>query len=82
MLLQLRCLCDDVPKTVSALWSDFDPRKDKIDAKVVREWEPDVIIYRYVTYSIGTFKGEMTKQMRQSLQDWKNDVMVESKEPL
>jgi len=25
------------PDTVKALWADFDPRKDALDAKVVRE---------------------------------------------
>ncbi|MFY9255036.1 MAG: acetylxylan esterase, partial [Fuerstiella sp.] len=49
---------NEVPKTVSALWSDFDPQKDPLDAKVVREWEKDRIVYRYVTFHIGTFKGE------------------------
>ncbi len=49
---------DSVPKTVTALWSNFDPRKDPLDAKVVREWEQDGIVYRYITYHIGTFKGQ------------------------
>ena len=46
-----------VPRTVKELWSDFDPRKEPLDAHVVREWEKDGIIFRYVTYRIGTFKG-------------------------
>ena len=46
-----------VPRTVKELWSDFDPRKEPLDAHVVREWEKDGIIFRYVTYHIGTFKG-------------------------
>ena len=46
-----------VPRTVKELWSDFDPRKEPLDAKVVREWEKDGIVFRYVTYHIGTFKG-------------------------
>lgn len=29
------------PDTVTALWADFDPRKDALDAKLVREWEKD-----------------------------------------
>lgn len=45
-----------VPKTVEALWSDFDPRKDPLDVQVVRQWEEDGVIFRYVTYHIGTFK--------------------------
>ena len=44
------------PRSVEALWSDFDPRQEPLDAKVVREWERDGIVYHYVTYHIGTFK--------------------------
>lgn len=49
---------DDVPKTVTALWSDFDPRKDDLEANVVREWQNGGIVYRYVTFHVGTFKGQ------------------------
>ena len=54
------CAADEpkAPATVKELWADFDPRKDELDAKVVREWEKDGIVYRYVTYHIGTFKGK------------------------
>ena len=45
------------PRTVEALWSDFDPRSEPLDAQVVREWEKDGIVFQYVTYHIGTFKG-------------------------
>ena len=48
---------DEVPKSVKELFADFDPRKDPLDAKVVREWERDGIVYRYVTFHIDTFKG-------------------------
>jgi dienelactone hydrolase len=44
------------PATVKELFADFDPRKDALDAKVVREWEKEGIVYRYVTYHIGNFK--------------------------
>lgn len=46
-----------VPATVIDLWKDVDPRQDSIGATVVREWEHDGIVYRYVTYHIGAFKG-------------------------
>ena len=49
---------EKAPGTVKELWADFDPRKDALDAKLVREWEKDGIVYRYVTYHIGTFKGK------------------------
>ena len=47
-----------VPKGVRALWSDFDPSKEPLDTIVVKEWEDDGIIYRYVTFHIGIFKGK------------------------
>lgn len=46
------------PATVKELFADFDPRKDALDTKVVREWEKDGIVYRYVTFHIGAFKGK------------------------
>ncbi len=45
------------PATVRALWSDVDPRKDPLEATVVRSWEKDGIVFRYVTFHIGIFKG-------------------------
>ncbi|MFC1597556.1 alpha/beta hydrolase family protein [Planctomycetota bacterium] len=45
------------PHTVKALSSDFDPRGEPLDAQVVREWEKDGDVFRYVTYHVGTFKG-------------------------
>ncbi len=50
-------IADDVPQTVRELFADFDPRKDPLDTKVVREWERDGIVYRYVTFHIGSFRG-------------------------
>lgn len=50
-------IADNAPKTVKELFSDFDPRQEPLDAKVVREWENEGIAYRYVTFYIGTFKG-------------------------
>jgi len=47
----------EVPKTWESLWADYDPRQEPLDAKVVREWEEGSIVFRYVTYHIGTFKG-------------------------
>lgn len=51
----------DVPKapaTVQELWAGFDPRKDPLETRLVREWEEEGITYRYVTFHIGTFKGK------------------------
>ncbi len=66
ILLGLACLLPTfiraeepkAPATVKELFADFDPRKDPLDAKVVRAWEKDGIVYRYITYHIGTFKGK------------------------
>ena len=44
------------PGTVKELWADYDPRQEPLDARIVREWEQDNIVYRYVTYHVGTFK--------------------------
>lgn len=48
------------PSTAKALWADFDPRKDALDAKTVREWEKDGIVYRYVTFHFGTSELQVT----------------------
>ena len=45
------------PATVAELFADFDPRKDPLDATLVREWEKDGIVTRTVTFHVGTFKG-------------------------
>ena len=47
-----------VPATVKELFADFYPRTDALDAKVVGEWEKDEIVYRSVTYHIGTFQDK------------------------
>lgn len=62
-LLFLACcvnslMADDAPKTVTALWSDFDPRKYPLETNIVREWEKDGINYRYVTFHVGSFKSQ------------------------
>ncbi len=46
-----------VPRSVEALWADFDPRGEPLDVSVVREWEADGVVFRYVTFHVGTFKG-------------------------
>lgn len=46
------------PQSVDELWQGFDPRSEPLDVDVVREWTEDGATYRYVLYSIGTFKGK------------------------
>jgi hypothetical protein len=45
-------------QTVAELFADVDPRRDPLDVHVVREWERDGIVYRSVTFHIGTFLGK------------------------
>ena len=45
------------PTTIAELFADFDPRKEPLDAKLLREWETDGIVTRTVTFHVGTFKG-------------------------
>ncbi|HBJ36951.1 MAG TPA: hypothetical protein DDZ51_19775 [Planctomycetaceae bacterium] len=63
-LLTNRMFADDklpAPGTVKELYANFDPRKDLLDTEVVKEWEEDNIVYRYVTFHIGTFKGQAAR---------------------
>ena len=50
-----------IPTTVSALWADYDPRSDPLRATIVREWEEDGLVLRYVTFHIGKFKGKAAR---------------------
>ncbi|MCP4786891.1 MAG: hypothetical protein GY903_08575 [Fuerstiella sp.] len=47
----------EVPQTVTDLWKDYDARKEPLDIKVVKEWQADGVVTRYVTFKVGTFKG-------------------------
>lgn len=49
---------DDVPTSVTALWSDFDPRRDPLEVEVIREWREDGAVYRSVRFLVGHFKGK------------------------
>jgi len=51
-------VAQEPPRSVKALFADFDPRQESLETKVVREWETDGITYRYVTFHVGTFKGK------------------------
>lgn len=48
---------EEPPQDVSQLWADFDPRQEALDVSVIREWEEENIVIRYVTFHVGTFKG-------------------------
>ena len=48
----------EVPQSVEELWGDYDPDREPLDVNVVREWNEDGCVIKYITYTIGTFKGE------------------------
>ena len=50
-----------VPQNVTELWAGYDPCKEPLDVQVVREWRDGGIRYRYVLYTIGTFKGHVSR---------------------
>lgn len=52
-----------LPQSVTELWADFDPRRDPIDAQVIREWKEDGGVYRHVSYHIGTFTGQPARMV-------------------
>lgn len=47
-----------LPQSVEELWADFDPRRDSLEAEVVREWKEGAGVFRHVRYLIGSFKGK------------------------
>ena len=47
----------DVPKSVTELWKGYDARREPLNVKVVKEWRADGVTTRYVTFTVGTFKG-------------------------
>jgi dienelactone hydrolase len=49
---------DDIPRTVEEVAKSFDPRRDELDVRLVRQWERDGLVFRYVTFHIGEFKGK------------------------
>ena len=46
-----------VPQTLDALWGDFDPAKEPLEAEVTKEWEQDGIVCRVIRYRVGIFTG-------------------------
>lgn len=48
----------ETPRSVEALWADFDPRADPLEVEIIREWREDGGVFRQVRYLIGTFKNQ------------------------
>ena len=51
-------LADNLFHSVDALWQDYDPRKDPLEARTVREWTREGVRIRYVTFHVSTFKDK------------------------
>ena len=49
---------EKIPTTVKDLWADVDPTAEPLKTKVIREWQEEGLVLRYVTYHVGTFKGK------------------------
>ena len=49
---------EKIPTTVTDLWADVDPTEEPLETRVVREWQEEGLVLRYVTYHVGTFKGK------------------------
>lgn len=47
----------EVPRKVVDLWKDYDARKEPLDIRVLKEWQTEGVVIRYVTFKVGTFKG-------------------------
>ena len=48
---------EQVPENVEELWRDYDPRKEDLKVKLIREWKQDGVVCRYLTFKVGRFKG-------------------------
>ena len=49
------------PTNLVELWGNYDPRKEPLEAQVVREWKEGDNTYRSVVFMIGTFKGKKAR---------------------
>jgi len=48
---------DRIPHTVPELYAGFDPDKEPLEVRVVKEHEQEGVVVRLLTYTVGTFKG-------------------------
>lgn len=47
----------NAPKNFQQMWAGFDPRVERLEVKVLKEWEEENVVLRIVTFRIGIFKG-------------------------
>ena len=52
---------ETVPQNVLDLWNGIDARKEPLKTRVVKEWEQDGIVCRYITFHVGTFLGSPSR---------------------
>ncbi|MEI6193136.1 MAG: acetylxylan esterase [Verrucomicrobiota bacterium] len=49
------------PTTLREMWQGFDPLRDPLETEIVHEWKEGDVTYRYVIFTIGTFKGQKSR---------------------
>ena len=49
---------EDVPKSALAVWETYDASAEPLDIEVIKEWDTEGITTRYITFTVGTFKGQ------------------------
>ncbi|MEZ5304571.1 MAG: dienelactone hydrolase family protein [Verrucomicrobiales bacterium] len=59
----LAAVAEPAPRSVAELWADFDPRRDPVEAEVIREWREDGGVFRHVRYLIGTVQGKPARMV-------------------
>ena len=52
---------DEVPKTVTELWKDYDARKESLDTEVIKTWKEEGVVINYVLFNVCTVKGVTSK---------------------
>lgn len=50
-----------MPTNITEMWQGFDPLRDPLDVEIVREWKEGDATFRYVVFTIGTFKGQKSR---------------------
>lgn len=56
-----RLHADGIPQSIAEIWSGFDPRKDALETEMIRQWEEDGSVMRYVRFVVGTFEGKKVR---------------------
>ena len=49
------------PTNIKQMWQGFDPLRDPLDTEIVRQWKEGDATFRYVVFTIGTFKGQKSR---------------------